>query len=80
MNAVTSPRDLAEADAFERRRMVSALVTGRGDPAVGEPRPARCVMGGLMLAAALVAAPTVSHAMTGHPVLRWDHGHVRISR
>jgi len=37
-------------------------------------------MGGLLLAAALVAAPAASQAMTGHPVLRWDHGHVRISR
>jgi hypothetical protein len=78
---MTSHRDLAEADAFERRRLATALVSGiRAGPAGEPPRSARLVIGGLVLTAALVAVPAASHALSGHPNLGCDHGHARISR
>ncbi|HEY2879275.1 hypothetical protein [Nocardioides sp.] len=78
---MTSYRDLAEADAFERRRLATTLVSGiRAGPAAEPTRTARQVMGGLVLTAVLVAVPAASHALTGHPAFGWDHGRARISR
>jgi hypothetical protein len=78
---VTSYRDLAEADAYHRRRLVNAFVSGTSAPPGGDPpRSGRCVIGGLVLAAVLVAVTAASEALTGHPAIDWDHGIVRISR
>jgi hypothetical protein len=78
---VTSYRDLAEADAFERRRLATALVSGIRVGSAGEwPRSARRVIGGLVLTAVLVAVPAATHSLSGHPDLRWDHGRAWISR
>ena len=78
---MTSYRDLAEADAFERRRLATTLVSGIRTGSAGEPRrTARQVIGGLVLTAVLVAVPAASHALTGHPAFGWDHGGARISR
>lgn len=78
---MTAYRDLAEADAFERRRLATTLVSGlRAGPAGEPPRTARQVVGGLVLTAVLVAVPSASHALTGRPAFGWDHGRARISR
>jgi hypothetical protein len=78
---VTSYRDLAEADAFQRRRLVTAFISGTqpGDRAEAPPT-CRCLVGGLVLVAVLVAGAVVSGALTGHPAVEWDHGAARISR
>ena len=78
---MTSYRDQAEADPFERRRLATTLVSGiHAGPAGEPPRTARQVIGGLVLTAVLVAVPAASHALTGHPAFGWDNGRARISR
>ena len=78
---MTSYRDLAQADAFHRGRLVTAFVSGRqsGDPAES-PHESHCLLGGLVLVAVLAGGAAVSGAVTGHPAVDWDHGAVRISR
>jgi hypothetical protein len=50
-------RDLAEADAWERRRMLRAFVAADPAPARGDgPSILRCLFGGLALAIVLVVA------------------------
>jgi hypothetical protein len=77
---MTSYRVLAEADAFLRRRLVSAFVSRIPVDRAGEqPRPLRCVIGGLLLAAVLAGGVAGSRVVTGHPVVTRDHGLVRVS-
>lgn len=52
-------RDLLDAAAYTRRRLVAALVTGRADPDL--VRPARGLVVGIVLAALVVAAVVVLH-------------------
>jgi hypothetical protein len=77
---VTSYRDLADADAFHRRRLVTAFMSGGRPGNDAAPRASRCLLGGLVLAAVLTAGTAMSGAVTGHPNLTWSHGEVRISR
>jgi hypothetical protein len=78
---MTTHRDLAEAAAYHRRRLVEAFVSGvRTHPHVEPPRPGRCLIGGLVLATALVAGTAASDAVTGHPSIRWHDVLTRIAR
>ena len=78
---MSSYRDLAEADAFHRRRLVTAFISGVRPETFGEsPRTGHCLLGGLALVAALAAGAAASSVVTGHPAVGWDHGAVRIFR
>jgi hypothetical protein len=71
---MTAYRDLADAEAFHRRRLVKAFVSGCRVGRNGEPPSARCVVGGLVLAAITLAATIAGSTLTGHPTLEWGHG------
>jgi Type VII secretion system ESX-1, transport TM domain B len=59
--AMTTKRDLAEAYAFDRRRLVTALVSGASGGREEEPRrPARTLVGGVALALLLLAGAPVA--------------------
>jgi hypothetical protein len=78
---LTTHRDLAGATAYHRRRLVEAFVSGdRTRPHVEPPRAGRCLIGGLVLAAALVAVTAASYALTGHPSIGWHDVVTRIAR
>jgi hypothetical protein len=53
---VTSARDLLEAHAFRRRRLVRAVFSSGSGPDGGSPSPARSLVAGAVLAMLLVAA------------------------
>jgi hypothetical protein len=72
---MTAYQDLADAEAFHRRRLVRAFVSGGRAGRNGEPpSSARCVVGGLVLAAITLAATIAGSTLTGHPTLEWGHG------
>jgi hypothetical protein len=78
---MTTYRDLANADAFHRRRLVAAFVSGaRAGVRAEPPRAGRCLVGGLVLVAILSCATGTSAATTGVPTVTWDRGMLRISR
>ncbi len=78
---MTTYRWLAEAEAFHRRRMAAAFMSGSPDaPGVEPGRTARCVMGGLVLAALCGLGAAASGAVSGHPSFRWDHDGFHASR
>jgi hypothetical protein len=57
-------RDLVEAHSFNRRRLVTAFVSGgRGSREIEPARPGRPVAGGLALAVLLAAGTAVSGAL-----------------
>jgi hypothetical protein len=63
---MTTHRDLREARAFERRRLVRAFVTGTAEGSgVEPPRPGRCLVGGLVLAVILLSVAAVAAAREG---------------
>lgn len=66
-------RDLAEAQAFERRRLVDAFVSGApGGPEVERIRPGRPVVGGVALAVLVVAGALVARLLVGGDPAGWD--------
>ena len=66
---MTSVRDLSEAQAFERRRLVAALVFARSGDAAERVRPARSIAGTVMAGVLLLLAAVVSGLATGrHPL------------
>jgi hypothetical protein len=76
---MTTYRDLAEAEAFVRRRLAAAFLSGeRTRSGTDSPRPGRCFAGGLILALLLVAVIAASTAATGHPSVSWIRGGVRL--
>lgn len=65
---MATPRDLAEANAFSRRRLVTAFVCGApGGREVAPARSGRAVAGGLALAVLLTAAAAVAGALAPGP-------------
>lgn len=77
---MTTHRDLAEAAAFHRRRLVRAFQSGSADaPPTEQPSPVRCILGGLVLTAVCVAGAGVSSRASGHPDVSWDGGSVHLS-
>jgi hypothetical protein len=78
---VSSYRDLAEADAFHRRRLVTAFISGVRPATLREsPRTGHCLLGGLALVVVLAAGAAASSVVTGRPEVGLDEGAVRISR
>jgi hypothetical protein len=76
---MTTYRDVAEADAFLRRRLVAAFLSGeRTRSGTDGPRPGRCLAGGLVLAMLLAAVVAASIVATGHPAVSWIRGGVRL--
>jgi hypothetical protein len=70
---VPTSRDLAEAQAFERRRLVTAFVSGApGGPEIERTRPVRPVVGGIALAVLLVAGALVARLLSGGDPAGWD--------
>lgn len=65
---MATERDLAEAHAFDRRRLVTALVSGA--PAVREvereARPGRAALAGIALAVLLLVVAAADGALAGH--------------
>lgn len=62
-----------EADAYDRRRLVIALVSGAPDgPEVEPARPGRTLLGGVALAVLLVAGAAVAGMLTGREPVGWD--------
>lgn len=77
---MTTSRDLADADAFLRRRMAAAFVSGERSPSgTDSPRPGRCLAGGLLLALLVAAVVAMSIVATGHPAVTWIDGAARLS-
>jgi hypothetical protein len=61
---VGTQRDLVEAQSFNRRRLVTAFVSGApGGREVEPARPGRTLVAGLALAALLMAGAAVSGAL-----------------
>ena len=56
-------RDLAEAQSFSRRRLVTAFVSGTKGPGTESLRPGRALVGGLVLVGLLVAGVAVRHEL-----------------
>ena len=65
-HAVGTQRDLVEAHSFNRRRLVTAFVSGApGGREIEPTRPGRTIAAGLVLAVLLVAGAAVSGALQG---------------
>jgi hypothetical protein len=63
---VATPRELLEAYSFERRRLLTALVSGAaGGRDVEPPRPGRIIVGGVALGVLLMAGAAVNGVLTG---------------
>ena len=63
---MTSRKDLVEALAFERRRLVAAFVSGtRCDREVETSRSGRAILGGVVLAALLIAGAVIAGLLSG---------------
>jgi hypothetical protein len=62
---VSSHRDVLEAAAYHRRRLVAAVVTGDpAHPALLEARPWRTLLLGVLLAGLLLAGGVVARVLT----------------
>jgi TRAP-type uncharacterized transport system fused permease subunit len=77
---VNSYRDLAEAEAFHRRRLAAAFVSARTDDARQEPpRTVRCVVAGMLVGVVSATGVGVADLACGHPEVHWVHGGARVS-
>lgn len=65
-----SSRDLVDAAAFHRRRLVAAFLTGRAEPHA-PPRPGRRVAAGALLAGLLTAGAALSGLPAVAAYLPW---------
>jgi hypothetical protein len=65
---VATERDLAEAQAFDRRRLVTALQSGApaGREVEREARPGRAALAGIALAVLLLVVAAAGGALAGH--------------
>ncbi|MEI7056041.1 type VII secretion protein EccB [Nocardioides sp. CCNWLW239] len=69
---MASKKDLVEAHAFSRRRLVSAFLSGApGGREVEPARPGRSVFGGVVLAVLLIAGGAVAHFLSPRPATGW---------
>lgn len=69
---MASKKDLVEAHAFSRRRLVSAFLSGApGGREVEPARPGRSVFGGIVLAVLLIAGGAVAHFLAPRPATGW---------
>ncbi|MFJ2759178.1 type VII secretion protein EccB [Nocardioides sp. NPDC087217] len=69
---MASKKDLVEAHAFSRRRLVSAFLSGApGGREVEPARPGRSVFGGVVLAVLLIAGGAVAHFLSPKAATGW---------
>jgi len=70
---MTTKKDLVEAHAFSRRRLVTAFLSGApGGREVEPSRPGRTILGGVALAVLVVAGGAVAHELADRPASGWD--------
>lgn len=76
-----SARDLAEAHAFVRRRLVAAFLSGAPDGREIEPaRPGRTVLAGAAVAVLLVGGARFASVIAPRPPVGWDSPGVVVSK
>jgi len=74
-------RDLVEAQAFSRRRLVTAFVSGApGGREVEAARPGRTIVGGAVLAVLLLAGEVAGSVLAGRTAADRDHPGLVISQ
>lgn len=77
---MATKRDLVEAYAFSRRRLVTAFVSGApGGREVEPSRPGRTIVGGIALSILLVAGAAVAGVLTGRDPEDWNKPGLLIS-
>jgi hypothetical protein len=79
---VATKKDLVEAHAFSRRRLVTAFVSGAPGGREVEPvRPGRVLIGGVALSVLLLAGAAIAGFLLGRPPAQWlDEGSFIISK
>jgi hypothetical protein len=79
---VATKKDLVEAHAFSRRRLVTAFVSGAPGGREVEPvRPGRVLIGGVALSVLLLAGAAIAGFLLGRPPAQWlDEGSFVISK
>ena len=78
---MATKRDLVEAYAFSRRRLVTAFVSGApGGREVEPARPARTIVGGLALAVLLVAGAAIAGVFAPRDPQEWNKPGLVVSK
>ena len=78
---MATKRDLVEAHAFSRRRLVTAFVSGApGGREVEPARPGRTIVGGVALGVLLVAGAAITGVFTDNAPTDWDEPGLVISK
>ena len=79
---MATKKDLVEAHAFSRRRLVTAFVSGAPGGREVEPvRPGRVLIGGIALSVLLLAGAAIAGFLIGRPPAQWlDEGSFVISK
>lgn len=79
---MATKKDLVEAHAFSRRRLVTAFVSGAPGGREVEPvRPGRVLIGGVALSVLLLAGAAIAGFLLGRPPAEWlDKGSFIISK
>ena len=79
---MATKKDLVEAHAFSRRRLVTAFVSGAPGGREVEPvRPGRVLIGGVALSVLLLAGAAIAGFLLGRPPAQWlDAGSFVISK
>lgn len=79
---MATKKDLVEAHAFSRRRLVTAFVSGAPGGREVEPvRPGRVLIGGVALSVLLLAGAAIAGFLLGRPPAQWlDTGSFIISK
>jgi hypothetical protein len=78
---MATKRDLVEAHAFSRRRLVTAFVSGApGGREVEPARPGRTIVGGVALGVLLMAGAAVSGVLAGRTAVDWNNPGLVISK
>ena len=69
---MATKKDLVEAHAFSRRRLVTAFVSGAPGGREVEPvRPGRVLIGGVALSVLLLAGAAIAGFLLGRPPAEW---------
>ncbi len=69
---MATKKDLVEAHAFSRRRLITAFVSGAPGGREVEPvRPGRVLIGGVALSVLLLAGAAISGFLVGRPPAEW---------
>lgn len=78
---MATKKDLVEAHAFSRRRLVTAFLSGApGGREVEPARPGRTIVGGLALAVLLIAAAAIASVLASKTEEDWNQVGLVVSR